>query len=392
MKLKLKHRVLTAKDRKGWHSFFIEIYAQGKRVYEPLDMVADPKDKPRYRAAMQFCTDVLSRRQVELSSIAAGLTPPENTYSKGDFILYCQRLADKVHHAKSQENWNVAIKSLMRYEPDGLTFGEVDKDWLDDFQNHLRKTYSQNTARNYSSKIRQAIALAVREGFIRQSPNEQVKQVPEKEGEIKYLYFEEVQLLDRTPHRHKGRRVAFLFNCFVPVRPADLAVLSEANIRSSPDGGYEVYFRQGKKQRIESIPIASQGMRYLNQAREQARVRLGRELKPHEPIFDIGHKRWYGSMLKVWAKRAYALYGAELPTEIRTHFSWACEDLSPHWARHTGATMLLNFGADLDAVGEILGHRDRKTTMRYAKIQPRTKRNTIALMPSIATGDDDDEA
>jgi site-specific recombinase XerD len=54
--------------------------------------------------------------------------------------------------------------------------------------------------------------------------------------------------------------------------------------------------------------------------------------------------------------------------------------------------MLLNVGADLDAVGEILGHRDRKITMRYAKIQPRTKRNTIALMPSISTGDDDDDA
>ncbi|NTV02992.1 MAG: site-specific integrase [Chlorobiaceae bacterium] len=392
MRLKLKHRVLNAKDRKGWHSFFIEIYDSGTRVYEPLNMVADPKDKGKYRAAMQFCLDVMAKRQVELSSIAAGMKPANEGHRKGDFILYCQRIADKVVNKKSQENWQDAIKSLARCETDGLTFGEIDKAWLSDFQSHLLENYSQNTARTYSTKIRQAIGMAVRDGHIKENPNDLVKQIQEREGEIKYLYFEEIMLLDKTPHRHKGRRVAFLFNCFVPVRPGDLAVLSEANIRPSSDGGFEVYFRQGKKQRIESIPIAQQGMVYLKQARELAKVRLGREPKPHEPIFDIGHKKWYGTMLKTWAKRAYDKHGDELSAEIRTHFSWACQDLSPHWARHTGATMLLNVGADLDAVGEILGHRDRKTTMRYAKIQPRTKRNTIALMPSISTGDDDDDA
>lgn len=131
---------------------------------------------------------------------------------------------------------------------------------------------------------------------------------------------------------------------------------------------------------------------YLNQARELAQARLGRELTVHDPIFDIGHKKWFGLMLKTWAKRAFERYGDELTAEIRNHFNWACEELSPHWARHTGATMLLNVGADLDAVGDILGHRDRKTTMRNAKIQPRTKRSTIAMMPSIASGDDHEEA
>jgi hypothetical protein len=74
MRLTLKHRVLNAKERKGWHSFFVEIYDDGNRVYEPLNMVADPKDKAKdkYRAARQFCQDVIAKRQIELSSIAAG--------------------------------------------------------------------------------------------------------------------------------------------------------------------------------------------------------------------------------------------------------------------------------------------------------------------------------
>jgi len=45
MRFTLKHRVLTGKARKGWHSFFIEIFDRGERKYESLDMVADPADK-----------------------------------------------------------------------------------------------------------------------------------------------------------------------------------------------------------------------------------------------------------------------------------------------------------------------------------------------------------
>ena len=388
MRIILRHRVLKGKLTQGHHSFYLDIYKDGEREYEPLNVVANPQDKANYRKAVQFCEDVAAKRRLEINRAVVGFR--DQSPRRGSFVAYCMKIMDSVTNANSRENWQNAILCLLKCEPNGVEFREIDKHWLQQYQKYLLENYSQNTARSYSTKIRQAIGMAVRDGLIEENPNEHVKQVQEKEGEIKYLYFEEIMLLDKTPHRHKGRRVAFLFNCFVPVRPGDLAILSEANIRSSSDGGFEVYFRQGKKQRIESIPIPQQGMTYLKQARELAEVRLGRDLTAHDPIFDIGHKRWYGAMLKIWATRAFDNYGDELPAEIRYHFSWAAQELSPHWARHTGATMLLNFGADLDAVGEILGHRDRKTTMRYAKIQPRTKRCTMALLPNIANGDDDE--
>jgi hypothetical protein len=134
MRLTLKHRVLNAKERKGWHSFFVEIYDNGTRVYEPLNMVADPKDKAKYRAARQFCQDVIAKRQIELSSIAAGLKPSSTRYRKGDFIQYCRGVAKKVRNEKTRENWECAISTLARIEPEGLEFGEIDKHWLEDFQ------------------------------------------------------------------------------------------------------------------------------------------------------------------------------------------------------------------------------------------------------------------
>lgn len=381
MRLVLRHRVMTGKQQPGCHSFYLEIYHNRKRSYESLDIVADPKDKANYRQAIRFCQDILAKRQLELKGLTSGLKAQAAEYADGDFLAYCNQIASKSLNKKTLENWQNAIKSLARFAPRGLAFYDLDHHWLESFQEFLLNAYSQNTARTYSTKIRQVITKAQKEGYLTDNPNRLVPQISEKEGEIKYLYLEEVMLLNKTPHRHSGRKTAFLFNCFVPVRPGDLAGMKESNIRPDGMGGVEVYFRQSKKQRIESIPISQQGMVYLEHARALARTRLGRELTAGDNIFDIGHKKWYGAMLKTWAKRAFELYADELEPEVRNHFSWACRELSPHWARHTGATMLLNAGAHFDAVGDILGHRDKKTTMRYAKILPRTKRSTIAMMP-----------
>lgn len=371
---------------KGYHSFYLDIYQNGQREYESLGVIANPKDKANYRSALQFCEDILAKRQLELKGIVSGLKAP--LYGKGDFIVFCEELGQRISNKKSRENWGNALNSLQRFQPEGLDFCMIDREWLERYQAFLLANYSQNTSRSYSTKIRQAISRAVQDGYISENPNKQVRQIPEQEGEIKYLYVEEIMLLDKTPHRNIDRKTAFLFNCFVPLRSGDLESLTESNIRPASGGGFEVYFRQSKKQRIESVPISKQGMIYLNQARELAKIRYGRELNADDPIFDIGHKKRYGSMLKKWAERAYERYGDELPQEVRYHFSWASKEISPHWARHTGATMLLNAGASLEAVGEILGHIDRKTTMRYAKIHPQTKRSTIAMMPTFRNNND----
>ncbi len=66
MRLVLRHRVMTGRQQPGCHSFYLEIYHNGKRSYEPLDIVANPKDKANYREAVQFCQDIMAKRQLEL--------------------------------------------------------------------------------------------------------------------------------------------------------------------------------------------------------------------------------------------------------------------------------------------------------------------------------------
>ena len=47
--------------------------------------------------------------------------------------------------------------------------------------------------------------------------------------------------------------------------------------------------------------------------------------------------------------------------------------LSTNWARHTGATLLLNAGVPMQIVSKILGHSSTKMTERvYAKLLDKT--------------------
>ena len=58
------------------------------------------------------------------------------------------------------------------------------------------------------------------------------------------------------------------------------------------------------------------------------------------------------------------------------------EKVSPHVLRHTFATHLLNRGADINSIKEILGHKSLTSTQIYAKVQiPKMKQDYLTAHP-----------
>lgn len=73
------------------------------------------------------------------------------------------------------------------------------------------------------------------------------------------------------------------------------------------------------------------------------------------------------------------------PTEFYKHWGKACEkagqmDFHPHDCRHTFASLLVQNGAGLKAVQELLGHSKLEMVMRYAHLSPTALKDTMELM------------
>ena len=119
------------------------------------------------------------------------------------------------------------------------------------------------------------------------------------------------------------------------------------------DLGYVRYFGKGSKERI--VPIGDAAMKALMEYLEKARPIL---LGSRESQF-VFPGRWKESLARktVWQiVRKHAL-NAGIGRRI-----------SPHTLRHSFATHMLEHGADLRAIQEMLGHADIATTQIYTHV------------------------
>lgn len=109
-------------------------------------------------------------------------------------------------------------------------------------------------------------------------------------------------------------------------------------------------FGKGRKERI--CPLGATAVAVL----KRYRAEFARKTGPADPVLVTPQqKRLSVRAVQLLVKKYLAL--ADLPM-----------DLSPHKLRHSYATHLLNSGADLRAVQELLGHAQISTTQVYTRL------------------------
>ena len=173
------------------------------------------------------------------------------------------------------------------------------------------------------------------------------------------LDYQEVErlLAAPPPHRRLGLRDKAMLELMYAtgLRVSEIAklTLSEINL----EAGFLRTFGKGSKERI--VPVGRQATDWLRQYLQEARPTIGKNGRNRAEIFlstrgsPLSRKTiWH--LIKKYARQA-----------------GIGKNITPHTLRHSFATHLLDNGADLRVIQEMLGHADIATTQIYTDVDRR---------------------
>lgn len=122
---------------------------------------------------------------------------------------------------------------------------------------------------------------------------------------------------------------------------------------------------EGKGSKTRIVPAGEPAWRALDRYLDRGRPMLAREPDPALFLSKSGRRLSTSDVrrrLAGWTRRAALAAG-----------------VSPHTLRHSFATHLLEGGADLRAIQELLGHASVSTTQTYTRVESSRLRRTYAL-------------
>ena len=199
-------------------------------------------------------------------------------------------------------------------------------------------------------------SFLVREGQVGKNPLSGVSSPKQERSLPAFLSVDDVfQLLGQvkgTGHLAARDRAILEVLYSTGIRVSELVGLNWSDFESLT--GTIRVMGKGSKERI--VPIGEVALDSIQAYGEEQKRRWGRRTAGDTPVFlnHRGERITTRSVARVVEKR---LQSARIPVKI-----------GPHGLRHTFATHLLNSGADLRVIQELLGHVSLSTTQRYTHV------------------------
>ena len=205
-----------------------------------------------------------------------------------------------------------------------------------------------NGAVNLLCCLKNFILYAIRNEWIEKNPFRYYKMKVDKTNVKVPLTKSELDTLIRKPlpnERLDRIRDVFVFCCLT-----GLAFTDADNLRK------------------EHITTDEQGMLWIHKPREKTAVMSRVPLLPHpiELLNKYGHDaelQIKGKLLPVPSNQKMNAYLKEIADLCNIQ-----KNLTTHCARHTFATLAIEYGMPIDIIAKILGHTNTNMTRRYAKI------------------------
>lgn len=211
-----------------------------------------------------------------------------------------------------------------------------------------------SSARNMSS-IKAFFRFLVLEGYLASNPTDNLDTPRVTRKLPSVLTLEEVDVLLDSPNPvlHTGLRDKAMFEVMYAtgLRVSELLGLEIEDINLS--AGFVRCFGKGRKERI--VPVGSTAQEWVERYLARSRPYLVKSTTNRTLFVNAkGHKMTRQGFWKLLNKYVEAC-GIE-------------KEVTPHTLRHSFATHLLENGADLRAVQEMLGHADISTTQIYTHL------------------------
>lgn len=225
------------------------------------------------------------------------------------------------------------------------------------YQTHLTsKSYSATSISRKMASLHSFFKFLVREGILKTDPSLGVgapkigKKLPRvlREKDVEKL-LNVKELGNKSPRELRDKAMLELLYA-TGIRVSELVRLQIDNVNMS--SGYIRCFGKGGKERI--VPVGRHAQECIKQYLGTARPAFTKNGTPYLFLTPRGKpitRQGFWKLLKNYAKKA-----------------GITADLSPHTLRHSFATHLLDHGADLRVVQEMLGHANISTTQIYTHV------------------------
>jgi len=219
------------------------------------------------------------------------------------------------------------------------------------------KQYSKSTAARKLATLRSFYKFLVRRNYIESNPVSVIK-TPKQEKKLpKFLEYEDVQKLLNTPPTDNwlGARDKAILEVLYStgMRVSEVAALNMDDVDFL---GEVIHIRgKGKKERI--APIGSSALQAIQRYIEFRNKRMANDSNFDSKVLFVNKHGKRLSVRSIRRKMDKYLVMAGLDPSI-----------SPHTLRHSFATHMLNNGADLRSVQELLGHQSLSTTQIYTHL------------------------
>lgn len=211
------------------------------------------------------------------------------------------------------------------------------------------KNLTNRTVNRHLSSLRSFFRFLIREGYLKTNPILSISSPKQEKHLPAFLTEEEVsRLIDSViPKDERGLRDRAVLETFYStgMRISELAGLDAEEVDFI--GGIVKVMGKGKKERI--LPIGDQAISAI-------RAYLDKRRKQADALFlNKGGRRISTRGIRNIVQKYIRLAGIK-------------QGVSPHTLRHSFATHLLNRGADLRSVQELLGHVNLSTTQIYTHL------------------------